>query len=421
MTNPFTVSQPVSPEKFVGRRRLIRSAFHQIKKRANLAVWGGIGMGKTSFLKYLSYPQIWQENQCDPSQAVIALVDCSLIYPLNSNLFWQDVLKKVNKKLNSGSRLQIEVEKLLQKDTNTKQDLLTVLDLLAREKKFLVLLVDNYDYALHSNEQYTEQDITNFVYNCRAATHHTCDEERCLSMIVTSVKQLYEIGPPVTYGKSPWENHYMYRHLKPFTDNEVNLLLQEKSTMFAWPDRIREIADGNPVLLQNACFLLYESLELGEIPHQETFIEELEKATRRLFDQIWNFSTEIEQTLLMLLALSHLKGRIGEQSYDLGGIEIIFSRNTEDIKNLVELGVLSKTSEEEEEGTGYVFTSSMMEWWVVDKIKKSDIREIRKREKVFRQLISTEQKDKAIVAIDWITKHQNQIPTILKWFGNFLQ
>lgn len=67
MRNPFKVGQPVPPESFVGRQSLIDTAFDQIYNRSNLAIWGGPGMGKTSFLNLLKSEEVWQSQEIDPS------------------------------------------------------------------------------------------------------------------------------------------------------------------------------------------------------------------------------------------------------------------------------------------------------------------------------------------------------------------
>ncbi|WP_424103537.1 hypothetical protein [Moorena producens] len=58
--NPFIVGKPVPPERFVGRTALIETAFDQISHRSNLSVWGGPGIGKSSFLELLTWPEIWR-------------------------------------------------------------------------------------------------------------------------------------------------------------------------------------------------------------------------------------------------------------------------------------------------------------------------------------------------------------------------
>ena len=76
MRNPFKVGQPVPPESFVGRQSLIDIAFDQINNRSNLAIWGGPGMGKTSFLNLLKSEEVWQSQEIDPSQAIIVYLNC---------------------------------------------------------------------------------------------------------------------------------------------------------------------------------------------------------------------------------------------------------------------------------------------------------------------------------------------------------
>lgn len=81
MRNPFKVGQPVPPESFVGRQSLIDIAFDQINNRSNLAIWGGPGMGKTSFLNLLKSEEVWQSQEID--QFGSCLTACSK-YPFAS-------------------------------------------------------------------------------------------------------------------------------------------------------------------------------------------------------------------------------------------------------------------------------------------------------------------------------------------------
>ncbi|MEH1769655.1 MAG: hypothetical protein V7L27_32730 [Nostoc sp.] len=60
LQNPFVVGTPIVPERFVGRKSLIAAAFDKINNRSHLAVWGGLGTGKTSFLMKLASPDTWK-------------------------------------------------------------------------------------------------------------------------------------------------------------------------------------------------------------------------------------------------------------------------------------------------------------------------------------------------------------------------
>ncbi|MBC6453683.1 MAG: hypothetical protein GDA43_11085, partial [Hormoscilla sp. SP5CHS1] len=119
--NPFTVGQPVPPEPFVGRSRLIAKAFNKIfQPGGNLAIWGGSGMGKTSFLEKLKAPQTWQEEGHDPSAAVIVLLNCLDIDPFTASGFWRNILIRMKNKLSGHPELQETLDRLLAKGKNTK-------------------------------------------------------------------------------------------------------------------------------------------------------------------------------------------------------------------------------------------------------------------------------------------------------------
>ncbi len=54
--NPFQI-KPVSPELLLGRKSEIDVMFDQIGNKSHLAIYGGSGIGKSSLLKYASYPE----------------------------------------------------------------------------------------------------------------------------------------------------------------------------------------------------------------------------------------------------------------------------------------------------------------------------------------------------------------------------
>ncbi|MFM6498049.1 MAG: ATP-binding protein, partial [Dolichospermum sp.] len=74
MSNPFFPGKPVPPEHFVGRTSEIDFTFDQIVNRNHCAIWGGPGMGKTSFLRKIASEQALTEHGIDPSQAVVVLL-----------------------------------------------------------------------------------------------------------------------------------------------------------------------------------------------------------------------------------------------------------------------------------------------------------------------------------------------------------
>jgi len=413
--NPFTVGKPVPPQSFVGRTSEIAAAFDQIYNRSHLAIWGGPRMGKSSFLEKLASPEVWEEYGLDPSEAAIVLFSCENIVPFTASGFWQEVLSNLK---DNESALQADIERLFRQGQATRDSLRQVLRKLGQKGKFLVLLVDDYDAALYPNEQYTEADMEVFLSECRNLAYHA-QERQYLSMIVTSRKRLNELGPKLNQNSSPWYNHYLFQSLKLFTKTEVDQLLAGIRPTPALRDAIREIADGHPGLLQIAGYLLYRELQTRKEPDVEAIVRDFESTTRPIFQNIWAKCSEVEQTLLMLMALSSLKGRLHEKKqFDLSDINLIFTQRERELINLEEQGVIAHIGNEEERV--YSFTSSIMERWVIQEIWNTNEPSVTDREKVFLNLMSHQQADKVTKAIYWLGQHRDVVPSIVEWLGKVL-
>lgn len=414
MRNPFIVGQPVPPEQFVGRESQIETAFDQIYHRGNLAIWGGPGMGKTSFLEVLTSPEVWQLQGHNSDNAIMVLVGCLSIYPFTSNRFWRTVLEKTRSKLDSALVSQMGIHELIEKDPVTSSDLQQLLHKLGQADKFLVLLVDDYDVALRPNSSYEDADIESFLSECRSLSYFA-EERKYLSVIVTSSRRLNDLGPRLTPDKSPWYNHYLFQPLKPFTDREFSDLLAGIPMTSNLRAGIREIADGNPALLQNAGYLLYKELRARKVPDPNEFVRDFYSATEQFFQDTWDLCDELEQVLLMLIALQQLEGRLSGEHYTLSGINTILSQKEFELNTLEMRGLIQRTAEQ---GQGrYSFSSSLMEWWVVKTIQNTDEEELQSRQKVFLNLMSHQQAEKIKSAIRWVWVHKDQLPSILKWIG----
>ncbi len=412
--NPFVVGRPVPPARFAGRTSEIETAFDQILSKSNLAIWGSPGIGKSSLLELLASPHAWQLRGHDPSGAVIVLLSCLSVHPFNGSNFWREILSLMKDALDGELDLQAEIENLLDKETITKDSLRSLLRSLGKHDKFLVLLVDDYDAALRPQDGYTDTDIATFLSDCRNLASHS-KERQFLSMVVTSIRRLNELGPALKPGGSPWYNHYLFQPLKSFTETEAAALLGSMPMTPALRDGIREIADGNPALLQNAGHLLYRELRSGHIPSAEAFARDFERATEQYFEDMWRLASEVEQTLMMLIALSALKGRLLKKRYDLGDMDLVFSQKERELTDLEEQGTI--VSGRQEGKKWYAFASSMMEWWVIKEIENSNEASLRNRQKVFLNLMSHKQAETVTKAIEWLWQHKEEVPSTLEWIG----
>ncbi len=432
--NPFYVGGAVPPEYFVGRQPEINSAFDAIYKHEHLAIYGSHGMGKSSLLRFLAWPKTWQAYGCNSADAFIVFLNCAEIQPFTSAGFWKKVLRLLKEPVVGSEALQTEIDQLLNKDILGIDDLRGVLSLIGQQNKFLVLLIDEYDTALYVNDSYTMANMQSFLSDFRNLATHG-EESRYLSTIVVSLKSLInpDLGPTLLPNASPWHNHYKFRYLKPFTEKDVTLLLSRLPAQWM-PDLlagVQEICGRHPALLQNACTLLYETWRDRITQSVAEFATEFESATRQFFQGIWNESSEDEKSLLRLIALSRLDGRLNQRrKYKLDGVDTILSQRQGELRVLEERGILLRktitiTKESSvfrrnalpEEKEVYIFFSSIMEWWVVKEIERNpNLPDLSTREKVFLNLSSLQvEQMRAILKQVW--QYKDTAQSIAGWVG----
>jgi hypothetical protein len=417
----FFPSQVVPPEQFVGRSAEIATAFDQISgsgaSRGHLAIWGGPGMGKSSFLELLASAQTWQLYQQDRSHAYIVRFSCQALTPFTPAAFWREILVLLQEELSADNPLHSQIDGLLVQRTSSKDDVRQVLRQLGKDGKFLLLLVGDYDAALRPNDDYSEAEMANFLSDCRnLAYHHR--EKKNFSMVVTSLRPLDTLGPPLTTDTSPWFNHYLYLPLGPLSEAETELLLEGMPMTPALKEVIQDIAGGNPTLLQNAGYVLYSKLRIGDVPTAAEFFDEFLARTQYFFRATWAATTEMERSLLMLIALSGLKGRLRNKHYDLGDINRVFSQRERELIDLRYWGVVVRQLHQG--NVTYRFGSSIMEWWVIKEIEAiaaDPHTSLEDRQKIFLNLLSKRQAAQVMRVIQYLWDHREDIPAVVEWLG----
>jgi hypothetical protein len=410
--NPFFPGKPVPTESFIGRKSEINFAFDQIYNRSHFAIWGGPGMGKSSFLRKLANKQIWTEYGLDPSQGIPVILNCQSqnLIPFTPGGFWRESVSLLHDKLDSEPELQVEIKPLLEQ-TVTGDSLRQALRILSRKNKFLLLLVDDFDAALVTNNQYTENEMETFLAQCRSLAVHA-EESEHFSMIVASLQRLNELGPKLNPNASPWYNHYLFQPLKLFTTEELVELL----TIIRPPTLRHEIINitgGHPTLVQTAGFFLYRELQNGNNANINSFAGNFERDTQQIFQTIWHRCNPKEQVLLMLIALLDMGGHIGELNFKLKGIGRIFTQDERSLIRLEEQGVITSSPRDNEKF--YSFTSPLMKKWVIQEILQTPEQSIRDREKEFMNLMSHGQVNKVKEVVTWLGKHPEQVGSALDW------
>lgn len=262
MSNPFyPPGSPLPMELLVGRDTEIAIAFDSINKCSHLAIYGSSGIGKSVFLKYLGSAEVWQNRGLDYTKALIVLINCQGIYPFSPSQFWREVLTLLKEQVNKESSLLAVIDQLLAKEVIQTKELRSVLQKIGEQQQFLLLLLDDYDTVLQTNESYPEPEMIGFLREFRDLAVHR-KEGRYLSTVVTTFRRLNELGPQLE-GGSPWYNYYFFQLLKPFApEDTISLFFRETALLympipFSWRQGMVEITGGHPALLQIAGYLLH--------------------------------------------------------------------------------------------------------------------------------------------------------------------
>ncbi len=416
MSNPFYLpGRPIPPELFVGRDREIDIAFDSITTRSHLSIYGSSGMGKSVFLQYLSSPEIWQQRGLDCSKVFMISLNCEGIIPFTPSQFWHEILGLLKEQVAQETYLYSEIERLLQQEIIITRELRLILQKIGEQDKYLLLFIDDYDTVIQPNKNYSKEDVIGFLREFRDLAVHR-REGRFLSTVVTTFRRLNELGPQVE-GGSPWYNFYFFQLLKPFSQEDmVSLFFRDTAPLYipipiTWRSGIIKITGGHPALLQIAGYLLHFSVQNNQLSNIDEFIKDFQSRTEQFFCDTWNFSTDIEQVLLMLIALSSLEGRLNKRQYALGDIDRIFSQKGRELIDLEERGVIEKRRDQGK--AVYFFSSSLMEWWVLKEIENSDSEQLSQREKVFLKVMSRQQTRQVKKVFQSLWKNRETVQSIV--------
>jgi hypothetical protein len=267
--NPFWIDGPVTPSRFIGRRREVRKTFSQLTGpgQGSVAISGPRCTGKTSLLHYIAAPETAAEWDLTEDNALIPLLDCQLVdRPFNATAFWRQVLNLLQSHL--AASMGEELQELYQQEQIGNGDFEVILDTLYERERRLILLLDNFDQLIRT--QVANETVTrDFLSQLRALINRG---PRTLSLVVATGEPLEELCQAIDFGgASPFPNSFMSVRLKGFSDQEINELIENAlsgtGVTFEEHDRshITRLSRGHPLLAQLAAHLLFEAKAAGPV------------------------------------------------------------------------------------------------------------------------------------------------------------
>lgn len=368
-SHSFIYGRPVQPGEFLNRDSELGTIFDRLRNGESTAIVGEPKIGKTSLLLKLANKATQRAYLGDDAQhLVISFVD---LHPVSNDYapadFWEEVLEPLRKRPGRKSqRLKDATD-----EAYTRRSLEKLFEYLGRKKRRLVLLLDEFERLLtHSNFQ----DPAFFAL-LRSLSTRTGG----LALVTASqfsIEEMNEQGRDLLKTGSPFFNSMIAMRLKPFDEDNVNILLGRARDAFSLHDQrfIRRVAGCQPFLLQAMAATLVGTT--GDDDRQARAAEAFYNRVSSHFNDLWERLDNRTRTTAVILSLVELKGWASGQSFSFGEIENADAFEPE-LRKLADLGLAERVGEGWKfdrkhlllwRGGQWTMQTQAFIWWVRDVI-----------------------------------------------------
>ncbi|GAB4547792.1 MAG: hypothetical protein Fur002_24150 [Anaerolineales bacterium] len=331
--NPFVYGRAVSGEECIPRGDQLQTVFNRLRNGESTAVIGEPHIGKTSFLLQLTDKTIQQDYLDDDDRRMFfASMDLHALGDEETpQTFWRETLAPLAKLRLPG--VQSALERAARNQYN-RQTLEALFSELAARNCLLVLLLDEFERLL-KHPQFKDPGFFGLLRSLSTRTGG-------LALVLASrlhVRELNELGRGLLDTGSPFFNHTVDILLPPFTDEEIERLLERAEPPFSEEERlfIRRAAGRNPYLLQAMAGALYETPSSPARCEKaaETFYR---RAALTYFDDLWVWMDDETRAIAVILAMQELGGRALGSHFNYGEIERV-DRYGPELQKLAERGL----------------------------------------------------------------------------------
>jgi len=302
--NPFFCLAPIDRiERFYNRRSEVRNALRLLRRLQNVSVTGPRRIGKTSFLQYISHPDIVREHGADPEHNLFVYVDCQhdLIQGEESQVY-QAMLEHI-----AGSARQAGVDTATRPEKGSAAGAAfeSMLKELSRRGVGTILLLDEFEEMARN----THLD-PGFFSNLRALCG---DDDVDVAYVTSSCASLADLClERQSLLSSPFFNIFQTIRLGLFAEQDSRYLVED--SLYAADARlprdlvelVLEVGGGHPLFLQMAGYhavrlsITGDGLTEGE---RDAFLKAVSAEAKKHFEFYWQELEEQQQYILASLPL----------------------------------------------------------------------------------------------------------------------
>jgi hypothetical protein len=367
--NPFIFGGPVGTDKFVGRGNEVNRVFDQLcsHARGSVAIIGERRIGKTSLMHYVSAPDVSKRWNLDATQSIFIYQDCGAISPFTIANFWKTVLRRLKRELGrkrTDQDLRKAVQELLSEDEIDTTDIEFLLDDIHAVGYLFILMLDEFEWCVRTDPE-NEAMTRDLLAGLRALINHV---PRVLSLIVATRQPLNDVCQDVRFMGSPFYNNFVFIHLRPFSQEEANSLVEQMlggtGISFSEDEEayIYDLAGTQPLLLQAAASLVFDVKVAGvkDIQDFAPIRQRFRELVEHQFEDFWKWSQPRERMILATLA----------HGQDREAVKRLESW-ADERRNMIRRGLILKDEE-----NNYRFLSSAFWEWLIDNLYR--LEEIRR-------------------------------------------
>ena len=331
--NPFVYNAPVPPAKFIGRYDQVDYILGSLANpaRTSIAMSGDPRVGKTSLLHYLRQPEAQAGWGLSPDWCHFIYLDCHNIIPFREAKFWRFVLRNLAQSFKRDELLSRQVQDLLSQAAPDTYDLSNLFDDIAQAGRLVVLMLDEFEAVI----EHLDREAPEFLYHLRALVNRP---DRGLALIVATRTPLKQLCVDFRFAGSSFDNVFSAVPLFPFSQDEVNELLDQYGVDFSPAERddLRRLAGNHPYLVQltGSLMLRARSSQVIEESTVSQIEADLERETEAYFGDVLDCCYEQEQMLATWLALSQLDRQVAI------GLPALLERYDQELTRLVKRGLV---------------------------------------------------------------------------------
>ncbi|MFB0536140.1 MAG: protein kinase [Anaerolineae bacterium] len=388
--NPFICGGPVPSSHFVGREREVKTIFDAIANPApgSVAISGDPRMGKTSLLQYICDPTIIERWSLSEDKYVLLFLDCGSTGDFTPPNFWQRVLVHLLRKTKDRTLAEM-IQSILTKQEVHYDDFEAVLYEMHTMGQVLVLLLDEFEWVIDIGN---ERSTRTFLGRLRALINR---QPKVLSLIIATSQDLTGVCRPLRFSTSPFYNSFIFQRLKPFTEANINQLidkaLKQTGVEFSPEDcaYVSRIGGLHPYLVQRAASLIFDAktqgLEVADC--LEVIGADFEEQARLHFAELWRDLGQPEKRLLIILTMRSIAQKKNEwiRNNDIEILHRLLSRYESALKALADRGLITEVCE------AAILCPPAFESWILKEIRSCDEEEFSKYESLASRDLAIEQ------------------------------